>query len=153
MKSKNSLGTLLPAALALGVFMGCVGCAHANNQSTVRPTPRGGRGASLTADDIAGAPGVSIEQLLASRVAGVTLAQARDGHLVIRIRGQNSLLGDQDPLFVVNGIPLGRAANFAAINRYDIATIDVVKDAAGMAMYGIRGANGVIVVRTKGART
>lgn len=146
MKRTRIFGTLLPAAFAL-VFMGC---AHANNQSTVRPTPRR---ATLTADDIARAPGVSIEQLLASRVAGVSLAQARDGHLVIRIRGQNSLLGDQDPLFVVNGIPLGRAANFSAISRYDIATIDVVKDAAGMAMYGIRGANGVIVVRTKGART
>lgn len=146
MKRKKTFGTLLPAALAL-VF---TGCAHANTQSTVRPTPRR---ATLTADDIARAPGVSIEQLLASRVAGVSLAQARDGHLAIRIRGQNSLLGDQDPLFVVNGVPLGRAANFSAISRYDIATIDVVKDAAGMAMYGIRGANGVIIVRTKGART
>lgn len=148
MKSSFILGTVLPTALALGVFMGC---AHANGSSASRPAPR--VRAALTAEDIEHAPGVPIEQLLASRVAGITLAQARDGHVIVRIRGQSTLLGDQDPLFVVNGIPLGRAINFSAINRHDIATIDVVKDAAGMAMYGIRGANGVIVVRTKGARS
>jgi TonB-dependent SusC/RagA subfamily outer membrane receptor len=128
-----------------------MGCAHANNGSANRPAPR--VRAALTAEDIEHAPGVPIEQLLATRVAGITLTQARDGHLVMRIRGQTTLLGDQDPLFVVNGIPLGRAINFSAINRFDIASIDVVKDAAGMALYGIRGANGVIVVRTKSARS
>jgi len=128
-----------------------MGCAHANNGSVNRPAPR--VRAALTAEDIEHAPGVPIEQLLATRVAGITLTQARDGHLVMRIRGQTPLLGDQDPLFVVNGIPLGRAVNFSAINRFDIASIDVVKDAAGMALYGIRGANGVIVVRTKSARS
>jgi TonB-dependent SusC/RagA subfamily outer membrane receptor len=128
-----------------------MGCAHANNGSVNRPAPR--VRAALTAEDIEHAPGVPIEQLLATRVAGITLTQARDGHLVMRIRGQTTLLGDQDPLFVVNGIPLGRAINFSAINRFDIASIDVVKDAAGMALYGIRGANGVIVVRTKSARS
>src|SRR6185436_11593588 len=128
-----------------------MGCAHANNSSVNRPAPR--VRAALTAEDIEHAPGVPIEQLLATRVAGITLTQARDGHLVMRIRGQTTLLGDQDPLFVVNGIPLGRAINFSAINRFDIASIDVVKDAAGMALYGIRGANGVIVVRTKSARS
>ena len=148
MKSSFHLGTLVPTALALSVFMGC---AHANNGSVNRPAPR--VRAALTAEDIEHAPGVPIEQLLATRVAGITLTQARDGHLVMRIRGQTTLLGDQDPLFVVNGIPLGRAINFSAINRFDIASIDVVKDAAGMALYGIRGANGVIVVRTKSARS
>ena len=148
MKSSFHLGTLVPTALALSVFMGC---AHANNSSVNRPAPR--VRAALTAEDIEHAPGVPIEQLLATRVAGITLTQARDGHLVMRIRGQTTLLGDQDPLFVVNGIPLGRAINFSAINRFDIASIDVVKDAAGMALYGIRGANGVIVVRTKSARS
>lgn len=149
MKSSFFLGTVLTTTLALGVVMGC---AHANNRSAVRPTLRAAR-AVLTAEDIERAPGTPIEQLLASRVAGISLTEGRDGHIVMRIRGQNTLLGDQDPLFVVNGIPLGRAVNFSAINRNDIATIDVVKDAAGMAMYGIRGANGIIVVRTKGART
>jgi TonB-dependent SusC/RagA subfamily outer membrane receptor len=148
MKSSFSFGTLLPTALALVVFMGC---AHANSSSANRPVPR--VRATLTAEDIEHAPGVPIEQLLATRVPGIMLRQAPDGHLIILIRGQATLLGDPEPLFVVNGIPLGRAINFAAINRHDIATIEVVKDAAGMALYGIRGSNGVIVVRTKGARS
>lgn len=148
MKGSLTLGTLMLTSAALVVS---VGCARANSSSEQRPAPR--VYAALTAEDIARAPGVSIEQLLASRVPGISLAQAGDGHIVLRIRGQTTLVGDQDPLFVVNGIPLGRAVNFSAINPHDIATIDVVKDAAGMALYGIRGANGVIVVRTKGARS
>jgi TonB-dependent SusC/RagA subfamily outer membrane receptor len=128
-----------------------MGCAHANSSLVNRPAPQ--VRAALTAEDIEHAPGVPIEQLLASRVPGITLAQARDGHVVVRIRGVSTLLGDQDPLFVVNGIPLGRAINFSAINRFDIASIDIVKDAAGLALYGIRGSNGVIVVRTKGSRS
>lgn len=148
MKSSLHLGSLLTTALALCVFMGC---AHANSSLVNRPAPQ--VRAALTAEDIEHAPGVPIEQLLASRVPGITLAQARDGHVVVRIRGVSTLLGDQDPLFVVNGIPLGRAINFSAINRFDIASIDIVKDAAGLALYGIRGSNGVIVVRTKGSRS
>ena len=147
MKGSFTFGTLLPTALALGAFMAC---AHANSGS-VRLAPR--VDAALTAEDIERAPSVPIEQLLAARVAGITLMQARDGHLMIQIRGQSTLLGDPEPLFVVNGIPLGSALNFSAINRHDIATIEVVKDAAGTALYGLRGSNGVIVVRTKGARS
>jgi len=147
MKIPFSFGTLLPTALALGAFMGC---AHANSGSVQRLAPRD---AALTADDIERSPSVPIEQLLALRVAGLTVTPARDGHLMIQIRGQTTLTGDQEPLFVVNGIPLSRAMNFSAINRHDIATIEVVKDAAGTALYGLRGANGVIVVRTKGVRS
>ena len=99
----------------------------------------------MTAEDIDRAPGVAIEQLLAARVPGLTLSRARDGRTVMHLRGS----GTQEPLFVVNGVPLGNGSNFSAINRYDIASIEVVQDPAGMAQYGIRGANGVIVVRTK----
>ena len=149
MKSSFAFSTFLPTALALVAFMGC---AHANSSSrTVAVIPR--THAALTAEDIERAPGTSIEQLLAARVAGITLVQSRDGHTAMRIRGQTTLIGDADPLFVVNGVPLGRAINFEAINRHDISTIDVIKDAAGTAMYGVRGANGVIVVRTKGPRS
>ncbi|HWC75580.1 MAG TPA: TonB-dependent receptor plug domain-containing protein [Gemmatimonadales bacterium] len=143
MKSSLFLGTLLPTGLALAMT---IGCAHANTKSTVRPALKS---ATLTAEDIDRAPGVAIEQLLAARVPGLTLTQTRDGQIVMHLRGQNTLIGEQQPLFVVNGVPLGNAANFSALNRYDIASILVVRDAAGMAFYGIRGANGVIIVRTK----
>lgn len=113
------------------------------------PTPRDIT--MITAEDIQRSPGMSLEQLLVSRVPGLSLVRASDGHMVIRIRGTTSLLGDQEPLFVVDDIPLdpGIGGNLSAISPYDIEYIKVLRDAAGTAGYGARGANGVIVIRTK----
>ena len=106
---------------------------------------------SITADDIDHAPGLSLEELLVTRVPGLTLSRAPDGHLVIHIRGTSTLLGDEEPLFVVNGLaletPIG--GNLWSINPHDIESITVLRDAASTAMYGVRGANGVIVIKTK----
>src|SRR5262245_25507864 len=137
MKRSLSFGTLLLGSL--------LGCARPTVNSAVGPR------AALTAEDIERAPSVPLEQLLAAHVPGITLTYARDGRLVITIRGQSTLLGEQEPLVVVNGIPLAAGANLSVIDRHDIASIDVVKDAAGTALYGLRGANGVIVIRPKGA--
>src|SRR5205809_6830802 len=80
----------------------------------------------------------------------MTLTRAPDGHAVLHLRGTTTLLGDEEPLFVVDGIPLGpNAANLAAIDPHDIETVQVLRDAASTAAYGIRGANGVITIRTK----
>lgn len=65
---------------------------------------------------------------------------------VIRIRGNNSISGDNGPLYVVDGIPIAGSPNF---NPQDIANIEVLKDASATAIYGSRGANGVILVTTK----
>jgi len=81
-----------------------------------------------------------------ARVPGLIAEQGGGGQLVIRMQGNR-----EEPLFVVNGIPLGEAANVAAINRFDIASIEVLRDPASTAMYGVRGANGVVVIRTKGS--
>src|SRR4051812_50124693 len=101
MKIPFSFGTLLPTALALGAFMGC---AHANSGSVQRLAPRD---AALTADDIERSPSVPIEQLLALRVAGLSVPPAPGGPLLIQISGQTTMTRDQEALFVVNGIPLG----------------------------------------------
>ncbi|OLC40702.1 MAG: hypothetical protein AUH75_07425 [Gemmatimonadetes bacterium 13_1_40CM_4_65_7] len=86
-----------------------------------------------------------------TRVPGLSLTRAPDGHLVIHIRGTSTLLGDEEPLFVVNGLaletPIG--GNLWSINPHDIESITVLRDAASTAMYGVRGANGVIVIKTK----
>ena len=108
-------------------------------------------GTVLTADDIRRSPGQSLEQLLLARVPGLILTRASDGHTVLHLRGTTTILGDDEPLFVVNDIPLGPNAwgNLTAIDPHDIETVQVLRDAASTAAYGIRGANGVIIIRTK----
>ncbi len=107
-------------------------------------------GTVLTAEDIRRSPGQSLEQLLLARVPGLTTERAADGHTVLRLRGTNSLIADAEPLFVVNGIALAPVSgNLTAIDVHDIETVQVLRDAAATAAYGMRGANGVIIIRTK----
>ncbi len=124
-------------------------CSHGTAQRQAEP----GRpaGLVLTADDIRRSPGQSLEQLLLSRVPGLMITRAPDGHAVLHLRGTTTILGDEEPLFVVNDIPLGPNAwgNLSAIDPHDIETVQVLRDAASTAAYGVRGANGVILIRTK----
>lgn len=89
------------------------------------------------------------EQLLAGRVAGLELVNGPAG-LALRIRGASTLLGDSDPLVVVDGTPLAGATNLLlTVRPQDVSRIEVLKDAGSTAIYGSRGANGVILVTTK----
>ncbi len=105
----------------------------------------------LTADDIRRSPGQSLEQLLIARVPGLTLMRSADGHAVLQLRGPNTFLGSEELLVVLNGIALGPTAsgNLGVIDVHDIDTVQVLRDAAATSLYGMRGANGVIVIRTK----
>ncbi|MEJ7813065.1 MAG: TonB-dependent receptor plug domain-containing protein [Gemmatimonadaceae bacterium] len=137
--------------LPLGLLVGLVaGCAHAKGTSPARP-----HDSTVTSDDIDRAPGDPIEKLLAGRVAGVTVTRTADGGIAVRIRGASSVLGSSEPLFVLDGIPIeaGPGGSLTGINPYDIASIQVLKDATSTTMYGVRGANGVIVIKTKQAIT
>lgn len=91
-----------------------------------------------------------VEEMLQGRVAGVEVRRIGNDYS-IRIRGTATLMGDGEPLIVVDGMPLMRAGRspLAGINPADVARIDVLKDAAAAAMYGSRGGNGVIVITTK----
>lgn len=124
-------------------------CAHGRAGSTQSQSSQPA-GTVLTAEDIRRNPGQSLEQLLLARVPGLTVTRAPDGHAVLHFRGTSTFLGEDEPLFVVNGIPLSpNPSNLAAIDLHDIETVQVFRDAATTAAYGIRGANGVIVIRTK----
>src|SRR5690606_5535011 len=68
----------------------------------------------------------------------------------MRIRGFGSVNGNRDPLYVVDGMPY--SGNLTSINNSDIATVTVLKDATATAIYGSRGANGVVVITTKSGR-
>ncbi|GAA4302630.1 SusC/RagA family TonB-linked outer membrane protein [Compostibacter hankyongensis] len=91
-------------------------------------------------------------QQIQGKVAGLTItAPGGDPNAspIIRLRGQASLTGGQTPLVVVDGVPLDDPAQVANIPPGDIASYDVLKDASATAIYGSRGANGVIIINTK----
>ena len=88
-------------------------------------------------------------QALQGRVAGVLMTQTNSkpgAEMQIRIRGQRSLTASNDPLIVLDGIPF--MGNLSDINPADIKSMDILKDASATAIYGSRGANGVIIITT-----
>jgi TonB-linked SusC/RagA family outer membrane protein len=95
-------------------------------------------------------PAANVQQALQGRAAGLEIQRAGTtpgSGAQIRIRGTRSISGSNEPLFVVDGIPFEGTLN--DLNPDDIASIDVLKDASATAIYGSRGANGVIIVTTK----
>ncbi|MRI00100.1 SusC/RagA family TonB-linked outer membrane protein [Kriegella sp. EG-1] len=94
-------------------------------------------------------PLTRVEEALQGRAAGVTVAKANGApgaNIKVRIRGVNSITGNNDPLVVIDGILGG---DLSTINPNDIAAMDVLKDASATAIYGVRGSNGVIIITTK----
>jgi TonB-dependent SusC/RagA subfamily outer membrane receptor len=130
------------------VVLVLAGCARSGGVS--KPQSARHR-ATLLAEDIERAPGVPLEELLVARVPGVSLGRAENGRLVLLIRGTSTLTGSEEPLYVLDGIPLEPhpSGNLNAVDRHDIASIEVLKDPANTAMYGVRGAAGIIVIKTK----
>src|SRR5690349_18332520 len=107
---------------------------------------------SVSADQLRSVPVQSISQGLQGRASGVDIAQTstRPGdNPTIRIRGNRSLLGGNDPLIVLDGIPLPEGSSVNDFNPADVQSIEILKDASAAAIYGSRGANGVILVTTK----
>jgi TonB-dependent starch-binding outer membrane protein SusC len=93
-----------------------------------------------------------IEDLFAGRVAGVVAVRLPNGRLSVRIRGSHSMIANDEPLYVVDGLPISASnvdAVLAGIDPRDVARIDVLKDAGSTSMYGARGTSGVIVITTK----
>ncbi|MEO7529899.1 MAG: SusC/RagA family TonB-linked outer membrane protein, partial [Sediminibacterium sp.] len=97
-------------------------------------------------------PSVNVGQALQNKIAGVDVNNMGGGvpgqNPLVRIRGTNSITAGNDPLYVVDGV-VGVANPLATLNPNDINSIDVLKDASATAIYGARGANGVIIITTK----
>lgn len=107
--------------------------------------------ASVSVADLKKAPVASFEEALGGRVAGVQVTsqsgQPGDG-FQIAIRGNNSVTQDNSPLYVIDGFPI-EGFNNSLINPAEIESIDILKDASATAIYGARGANGVVLITTK----
>lgn len=95
---------------------------------------------------------ISIAQGLQGAAAGVVITQSSGdptGGMSIRIRGVATMNGDTNPLWVVDGVQYGTSSNLSWLDPQDVENIEILKDASATAIYGSRGANGVILVTTK----
>lgn len=122
---------------------------------------------SLKSEDINLLPLASFDQAMQGRMAGVQVTQssgAPGGAVTVRVRGFGSISASNEPLYVIDGFPFDAEANqgntgfsasqfsvnpLSTIDPNDIESIDVLKDAAAAAIYGSRGANGVVIITTK----
>ncbi|MGK6350556.1 SusC/RagA family TonB-linked outer membrane protein [Parapedobacter sp. DT-150] len=108
---------------------------------------------SVSMDDLNERPIVSATQAIQGRAAGVAVIQpngAPGGETSIRIRGTTSFNGSNDPLYVVDGVPVD---NINFLSPQDIADMQILKDASSAAIYGSRAANGVVLITTKTGKT
>ena len=97
-------------------------------------------------------PASSFDQTLGGRIAGVNVSSGEGGPggtMNIVIRGNNSLTQDNSPLYVIDGFPVEDPAIASTISPSDTESIEVLKDASATAIYGARGANGVVIITTK----
>jgi TonB-linked SusC/RagA family outer membrane protein len=114
--------------------------------------------ASVKGADITQTPVTNVAQGLAARVPGVQITQnnaAPGGNISVRIRGTNSINGSSEPLYIIDGIQIsnsggvGDVSPLSTINPNDIESVEILKDASSTAIYGARGANGVVLITTK----
>ena len=137
---------------------------------SVKKSDLTGAVSSVSGEELEKLPVTSLEQGLQGRAAGVQVTQtdaAPGGAISIRIRGGNSITGNNEPLYVIDGYPIlnepitstGNSGGggsqvlktnpMASLNPNDIASIEILKDASATAIYGSRGANGVVIITTK----
>ncbi|WP_255510512.1 TonB-dependent receptor [Flavobacterium sp. GSA192] len=118
---------------------------------TVKKSDLTGAVTRVSAEELNDRPVSNAMEALQGKAAGVDITTSeRPGTLgTVRIRGRRSLDATSDPLYVVDGVPLLSSSAIETLNPRDIESIDVLKDASATAIYGSRGANGVIIVTTK----
>jgi TonB-linked SusC/RagA family outer membrane protein len=105
---------------------------------------------SVGKDDIVNRPDVSVTQRLSGQVAGLNITSSNGqpgANSTINLRGVGSLNGNTEPLFIMDGTPIDED-NFRSLNPDEISNITVLKDAGATAIYGNRGANGVVIIET-----
>ena len=120
---------------------------------TVRRRDLTGSVSSVNARQLKDIPVNSAAEALAGRLAGVQITGTEgtpNAEFLIRVRGGGSITQDNSPLYIIDGVQVENA--LSVISPQDIESIDVLKDASATAIYGARGANGVVIITTKGGR-
>ncbi|MDR0658408.1 MAG: TonB-dependent receptor [Mediterranea sp.] len=114
---------------------------------TVRKRDLTGSVSSVKSEVVMAAPSINAITSLGGRIAGLDIAENVDPReTTIRIRGNRSISGTNEPLFIIDGVQGG---SYSDINPNDIESIEALKDASSTAIYGYQGANGVIIITTK----
>jgi len=111
---------------------------------------------SVKGRELENIPVSRVDQILQGKASGVQVTQisgAPGTGSTIRIRGGNSIQADNEPLYVIDGFIVGTDFNLNNINVNDIQSIDILKDASAISIYGTRGANGVILITTKSGQS
>ena len=143
----------IAVSVLLVIVSACTSAPNARPAS--RPAPdRGGATAvsTVTEADVASMRVGRIEELLMGRVPGLTVHRLANGELTLRIRGRTSFMGNDEPLIVIDGMPIrqgGASHALMSLDPTNIARIDVLKDAGATAPYGVQGGNGVVVITTR----
>jgi TonB-dependent SusC/RagA subfamily outer membrane receptor len=113
----------------------------------------GGAGSTGTSAEPASSGGQGLEEVFAGRFPGVEVFRVPSGGIRIRIRGASTLLGNSDPLYIIDGTRVqSGTGGLLFLDPSDIQRIQVLKDIGSTAAYGSDGANGVILITTKTAR-
>ena len=158
-RSAALAGALAGALAALAVLSAC-GSGQASSVRYTSPAPeseasRTSSVGTVSGDEMQQAGPQRIEEFLNGRVPGLQVVRNESGQLSIRIRGSASLgKSDEEPLVVIDGMPTPQGMNSDVLRMLDpreVHRVEVLKDASTTAMYGSRGANGVLVIRTRSA--
>jgi len=128
-----------------------IACAPAAHQQSQTVAVRAPLPASSVRGDVARNQATSLDQMLAGRIAGVDVMPARGGGIIVRLQTPTSLIGNQAPLFVIDGTPVETDGTLSWLDPQDIEFIQALKNPGETAIYGVRGAHGVILIRTKGS--
>ena len=120
---------------------------------TARKKDLTGAVSTVKGADLAKVPVTNVAEALTGKLAGVQITTtdgSPDAEMIIKVRGGGSITGDNSPLYIVDGFPV---SSISDISSSDIEDITVLKDAASTAIYGSQGANGVILITTKSAKS
>jgi len=156
---------VIGAALALG-FALIPACSGRETMPAAHPTPQdqargygeqpeeqvAGAVESLESEEESGGSFATMVDMLQGRVAGLQIAEGVSGEITVRIRGDQSVYFNQPPLLVVNGVPVPAysfSSTLRTMNPRDVRSIQVLKDVGSTAIYGSRGAHGVILISLK----
>ena len=146
---------ILQACSGTGSFPGARPTPAEPNDRTYGEPPEGqeaGAVESLESEEESGGHFATMVDMLRGRVAGLRVMESAGGEISIRIRGDQSVYFNQEPLLVIDGVPVPPYAfsnTLRTMNPRDVRSIRVLKDAGSTSVYGIRGAHGVILITLK----
>ena len=143
---------VLSSVVIIGAIAACRHRTYPERVEKPSPTQPPATATTMTSNEPAREHATSIEQLMEGRLRGVTVSALPGGGIAVRMFGPTSVYGGQEPLFVIDGQPTEVAqGRLSWLDPHDIESITALKDPASLAQYGVRGANGVIVIKTKGS--